>query len=365
MSESILGAPMRLGLYGGLLSGGGAERVLSTIANCLSERGHDVTFFCDHKSEGEYRLNPDVALVYLGDETDSFIVRNFKRTHVIRETIKAKNIQVLLSFLEAPSFRAAFAVRGTEAAHVLSVRNDPSREYPGIARILARTLFSKSDAIVFQTSDAMASFSDVKTRRRAVIANPVPDSCFFTSDPGRSHKVVTLGRLSAQKNQAMLIDAFAEVAPDIECATLEIYGVGELENELLGRIERQGLSDRAFLMGRTDKPGNVLKGAGVFVLSSDFEGMPNALMEAMAAGLPVISTDCSIGGPKELIRNGESGFLVPVGGTHALAAALKALLSDDETRSRVGKRAQKEMDGFRTGSIVDKWEAILEEACRR
>ena len=354
---------MRIGLYGGLLSGGGAERVLSTLANCLSARGHEVTFFADRKTEGEYYLDGDVDLVYLGNGGESFVGRNFRRTRVLREKIGEKGIQVLLSFLAAPSFRAACAVRGTDVPHVLSVRNDPAREYPGKSRILARALFARSAAIVFQTSAAMESFMDVKTSRRAVIANPVPDSCFIECAPRTSCKVVTLGRLNAQKNQAVLIDAFAEVARADDEAVLEIYGEGELEVELRERIEERGLEGRAFLMGKTDEPGEVLKGAGVFALSSDYEGMPNALMEAMAAGLPVVTTDCPIGGPRELVVDGESGLLVPVGDARAMAAALSRFLSDGDLRSCMGERGRIAMAAYRTDAVVDAWETVLREAC--
>ncbi len=354
---------MRLGLYGGLLSGGGAERVLSTLANCLSARGHDVTFFADRKTEGEYRLDDGVDLVYLGTGDESFAERNIGRTRALREAIRRKDIQVLLSFLEAPSFRAAAAVRGTGAAHVLSVRNDPAREYPGKARALARLLFAGSAAIVFQTRAAMESFMDVRTARRVVIANPVPDACFIECDPGASHKVVTLGRLNAQKNQALLVDAFARVAEKDSEAVLEVYGEGELEGELRERIERHGLAGRAFLMGRTDRPGDVLKGAGAFAMSSDYEGMPNALMEAMAAGVPVVSTDCPIGGPRELVADGESGLLVPVGDAGALADAMLRLLADGNLRARMGERAKEDMTAYRTDAVVDTWEAVLREAC--
>lgn len=366
--ELILGEvgelAMRLGMYGGLLSGGGAERVLCTLANCLLKRGHDITFFCDHKTQGEYTLDPGINLVYLDNGNESFLSRNFTRTKVIHEACKSMGIDVLLSFLRAPSFRSAVAARGTDAAHVLSVRNDPAREYPGVARVAARGLFANSDAIVFQTEAAMSAFGDLRVPCKTVIANPVPDSCFIETDSAASHKVVTLGRLSAQKNHELLIDAFAEVARFDKDATLEIFGAGDLEATLQERIVRVGLVDRVRLMGRTEEPSKVFKSAGIFALSSDFEGMPNALMEAMAAGLPCVSTDCPIGGPGELIRNGETGFLVPVGETGEFANALKELLSDGRLRCRMGACAQNAMRGYRTDLVVDKWEAVLEEACR-
>lgn len=355
---------MRLGMYGGLLSGGGAERVLCTLANCLHKRGHDITFFCDHKTQGEYILDPEITLVYLDNGNESFLSRNFTRTKIIHEACKSLGIDVLLSFLRAPSFRSAVAVCGTDAAHVLSVRNDPAREYPGVARVAARGLFANSDAIVFQTAAAMSAFGDVRVPRKTVIANPVPDSCFIETDPAASHKVVTLGRLNTQKNQELLINAFADVARSDKEATLEIFGAGDLEATLQERIVCTGLVDRVRLMGRTDEPSEVFKSAGIFALSSDFEGMPNALMEAMAAGLPSVSTDCPIGGPSELIRDGETGRLVQVGDTREFAEALKELLSDACLRRRMGACAQNAMKDYRTDVIVDRWEAVLEEAYR-
>ena len=177
--------------------------------------------------------------------------------------------------------------------------------------------------------------------------------------------MVTLGRVVKQKNHELLINAFAKIAGYYPDENLLIYGKGnrDIEDTLKKKVEALGLEKRIKLMGPTTQVENVLAHAKLFVLSSDYEGMPNALMEAMAAGVPCISTDCPCGGPRTLIRNEMDGILVPTGNCEMMAEAISRLLSEYNTANNLSTSAKKRSDIFKPEIIFEQWKNYIEEIC--
>ena len=196
-----------------------------------------------------------------------------------------------------------------------------------------------------------------------VIFNDV-DPTFFETEYVGGKDIVTLGRLSEQKNHKLLISAFARVADKHQEVNLLIYGKGQLADDLSAYINESGLENRVFLMGNTTEAEKVLSEAGYFVLSSDFEGMPNALMEALAVGVPSISTDCPCGGPKTLINAGENGLLVPVNDIEALAEAMDRLLSDEELSSNLSQNAKRLALSYKTDRVFAEWKKYVESVIK-
>ena len=311
--------------YINAINGGGAERVMVNLANCLSSWGYEALFVTSYPAEGEYPLRAEVRRFFL-EETEikqSRIKRNVSRISKLRTICKAEKPDVLISFMAEPNFRAILATRGLPVKTLVSVRNDPNKEYAGkMGRMVGKVLLPMVDGCVFQTEDARKWFPKRLQKKSRIIYNAVREDFYQIERTPVRGEIVTCGRLVEQKNHAMLIDAFAEVVKEFPFATLKIYGEGQLRDTLQRQIDRLGLTEKALLMGATNDVGKALKTADLFVLSSDYEGMPNALMEAMAAGIPCIATDCPCGGPKELFGEAGAAKLVPCGDAERMKQAI-------------------------------------------
>ena len=187
------------------------------------------------------------------------------------------------------------------------------------------------------------------TRSVNVIPNPVNPLYIGnqkTEYNADSHKIVAAGRLSEQKNYKMMIDAVKLASDEYPDVLLQIYGGGELEDQLCSYIKEQGLDSNVKLMGRSDELYQVYKAADLFVMSSDYEGMPNALAEAMAIGLPCISTDCKTG-PRDLIDDGKNGFLVPCKNPESLAQKIKEVFAlSSQEQKNIGENAKNKIKSF-------------------
>lgn len=354
--------PKRVMLYINTLQTGGAERVISQLANRFAEAGYDVSMVTSFPCKQEYPLDFDVKRYNLEEAEikQSRVMRNISRIGKLRKLCKTQKPDVLLSFMQEPNFRAVVATMGLPVKTVVSVRNDPNREYAGkIGRIVGKYILPMADGCVFQTEQAKAWFPVKLQKKSAVILNAVNEA-FFNVTREKSADIITTGRLTAQKNHTMLIQAFSKIAQKHPNQNLLIYGAGELESELTAQIQALGLAGRVLLKGRTTDVPSALAGAKVFVLSSDYEGMPNALMEALAVGVPSISTDCPCGGPNALIRQGENGLLVPVGDAEAMAEAMDRLLSEEAFAEQLGNCAREQATQFKPEAVFTQWKAYIE-----
>lgn len=350
---------MKVLLYINVLSGGGAERVLTNVANYFVSQGHETVVVNTFETPKEYPLEKQVKHIYLEkeDKKGNFLARNFERIKKLRRVLKEEKPDIAVSFMMEPNLRLVLASVGLKNKTLVSLRNAPeSLETNFKQKILLRFPFFLADGVVFQTEHAHNYFGKRVKQQSRVIVNPV--NSLFYGEPyvGERKNIVTAGRLCAQKNQLMLIDAFSKLTEETE-DNLLIYGDGEYRELLQKRIDEAGMNDRIFLMGNESKLYEKMKSAKIFVLSSDFEGLPNALMEAMALGLPTISTDCDGGGAKMLLDHGKNGFLIPKGDTDALEKTMREVLSlTDEEREKIGACARETAEGFRYETIAKKWE---------
>ena len=248
---------------------------------------------------------------------------------------------------------------GLGIKHILSERNDPAH-FGGntITRIMSHLLMRKADGFVFQTKDAQVYYGGGIGKRSVVIPNPLfidgdyPDTQYVGE---REKTIVTTGRLNKQKNHPLLIRAFKRIAEEFPEYKLIIYGEGPERQNDEALISELGLQERVLLPGAiNDVPAKIYK-SSLYVLSSDFEGMPNALMEAMALGLPCISTDCPCGGPRELTTDGKDCLLVPVGDENALANAMRNVLSNKMFAIELGKNAMNIRERLSLDKICEQW----------
>ena len=208
-----------------------------------------------------------------------------------------------------------------------------------------------------QTDDAAAYFSDKVTK--TVILNPVKEGLPEPFRGERRHAVACFCRLEKQKNLGMLIRAFAEFSRTHGEWALEVYGDGGEREALAALAGELGVGEKVSLMpGRHDVHEAVVD-AGMFVLPSDYEGLSNSMLEAMAIGLPCICTDCPCGGARMVIRDGENGLLVPVGGERELAAAMTRVADEDGLAERLGAAAAGVRERLSSRAIAEQWSEVV------
>lgn len=330
------------------LGGGGSERVVSVWASQLAERGYDVGIFTYARKAGEYEVSPKVQRLTMTENIKDYLAMSYpKRYRLMREKVKVFAPDVVIGFLPRMQVWLAAVTVGLGVKRIDTVRNSPWHFYNGVmTKQLWKLCFRTGDLTILQSEDQKPFFSKAVQKKCVIVPNPLNEAYEKEGKTEFSEKAtrfVAAGRLSKQKNFPLLIKAFAkacEVHPDI---TLDIYGKGTdaYTSELQALIDALGVSDRVRLCGRTDNMHGELMEHDAFVMSSDFEGMPNALAEAMATSLVCISTDCKTG-PRDLIKDGENGFLVPTGDVDAMAERIKAVAElDAEAIKGMGAAARR------------------------
>jgi len=340
---------------------GGAERVMVNLANHFSQIGYESILVTSFRDKWEYPVASSVIRLSLENEEikQSRVKRNLSRIAKLRKICKDEKPDILVSFMAEPNFRAILATRGLPVKVLVSVRNDPNKEYGrNWGNFVGKVLLPMADGCVFQTQDAQRWFPEKLQKKSKVIYNAVKEDFFHIRRKPIRGEIVTCGRLTSQKNHKLLINAFADVVKRLPYAVLRIYGDGELRNELREQIDHLGLTDKVFLMGATSDVGKALQTADLFVLSSDYEGMPNALMEAMAAGIPCISTDCPCGGPRELFCNKET-LLVNTCDEEELSSKIYKLLGSYEDCVVASEYMKKSAKRFAPNIVLENWEQYV------
>lgn len=347
---------MNIAFYTKCLSRGGAERVTVSVCDYLSKTDDNIFIINQIKGNKEYSCPTDVERIILEKRSHNY----FAIVKHLRKVLKSKKIDVLIVMGVSNCIYAIPASYNLKTKVIVSERNDPNHFYgKPIVKYLSRFLMKKADGFVFQTRNAR-DFYDFDVDKTAIIYNPITLPPTVKKEITNHRKeIVNVGRLVRQKNQKCLIKAFSIIQKRHKDYTLAIYGEGGLHNELEDYINKLGLQKNVNLKGNTKNVLDEIKDAALFVLSSDFEGMPNALIEAMVLGLPVISTDCPIGGPSELIENEVNGILVPVADVDALAGAMDLVINDYVNASRMGENAKKIYEKLQIESIGAQWAAFI------
>lgn len=354
----------KLLFYINQLYSGGAERVMSNLASMFSTHGYQVVLVTSFRENGEYALHSNVKRLSLEDSEikQSFLGRNVSRIWKLRNICKKEKPDVVISFMGEPNFRALLATKGLPTKTLISVRSDPRLEYAGLVRgFLARHLLPTADGCVFQTKEAKRWFPVKLQEKSRIIFNPVKERFYQTQYRPVLGRIVSCGRLEKEKNYAMLVDAFTKTRERHPKSQLFIYGEGSLREKLQEKIKECGIEGNILLMGATDDIPKVLSEASIFVLSSITEGMPNALMEAMAVGVPCIATDCPCGGPRMLIDSGENGILVKNNDATALAEAMERLMNNPAEAAALGARAKERALEFRQERVFEEWKGYVDE----
>lgn len=339
----------RLFIMVGTLGGGGAQRVATVLANELSSR-YQVSVLIRRRISNEYSLNKDVEVIHLQKEGLDDI--QFARYVVLFK--KMRRPVACISFMFDSNRMNTWGKCKCRA--ICCERNNPAKKIPkAFDQTIAQ--YRKADHVVFQSETVRNLYDDDIKSHSSILPNPVSVTCYAA--PETKHRIVTAGRLHPQKNQAMLIRAFSEFLKDHPEYTLSIYGKGELEEELKALAENLGIADSVIFHGNVSNLHTKIADAEMFVLPSDFEGLSNALLEAMMMGIPCISTACE--GSTDVIESGVNGILTPVGNEQALLEAMRSLADDEELRYKLAQAGRKTGAGFRKEAVAEKWIEMIEK----
>lgn len=352
----------RIAFYCSSLTKGGAERVFANLAEYFNKKGYKVYVVTQYRYEDEYGISPGITRVISDltpEETGKGRIRNFiGRFTKLRNIFKDIRPDIVFSCNGKNNLMAMATNTFLKNKVVISVVADPKMEYPTkLMRFLSRTYFACADGIVLQTREAKAFFPKRIQKKSVILPNSLNPKFLKPRYEGeRKKEIVAVGRLDDNKNHAMLIRAFAKIAEEFPDYTVTIYGEGESRPDLERLIEQLKLEKRVFLPGRVDDIEERMYKSSLFVMTSDTEGMPNALIEAMSLGLPVISTDCPCGGPAELIKHGENGYLFPVRDEKALCSQLYYCLTHVSEMEAAGRRAARIQKNMNPESVNKAWE---------
>ncbi len=358
---------MKILFYISTISFGGAGRVMSCLANQFAVAGDDVALVTVCKEDREYLLNEAITRYTLtdGENSGNKITKNLKFISNTRKICKEFKPDVAVSFLREPNFRFLLGTVGMRFKKIVSVRCDPPREYPTkLLQIAAKNLYKFTDGVVFQTPDARDWFGKKIRDNSEIIFNQVDERFFDAKFEGERKGIVTAGRIDPIKNHAMLVDAFSKIADKTD-ENLYIYGEGRLRKPLEEQIARRGLTDRVFMPGNTDDIIGTVGSARLFVLSSDYEGLPNALLEALAMGVPSISTDCPCGGPRMVMKDGENGLLAPIKDADVFAEKMMWALEHPDEMEKMGQCAAEKAQAFQPDRVYQMWRDYIEKVINK
>ena len=350
------------------LVGGGAERVMTTLANGLSNK-YDVKIVTLTTTDSFYKTSDAVIIEGIGCSVNkkNAVAKLFTRIKSamkgffgIKRVIKRDKPDVVIAFLNSVSQPLLLlkSFSRLKCKIIVSERADPN-ERGFFSRWFEKNFFPKADVIVCQGKKAAEFFKKKHQKKIEISPNPICAEAIPPMHTGeRQKKIVGIGRLADQKNFSLLISAFSKLDERFYDYRLEIYGAGPMENELAELIKKLGIEDRAHLMGAKKNVMFEVADASLYVMSSNFEGFPNALVEAMATGLPVISTDFPTGIANEVVKS-ENGIVIPIKDETALIKAMTELLSDPERMKKMGIENRKFLDILNEESVLAMWEKLF------
>ena len=336
------------------LHNGGAQRVLVSIANYIAEQGYQVYIIASFDN-GSYKLNENIIVNYVGHG------KYLKFIKESRSQIKSLHPAAVISFEYFFNLLAAIACFGLKTKLIVSERNDPARVGSGILKDRIRNfLYRFANILVCQTPDARDYFPSYIRKKSVIIPNPLKPNLPVRIGGIRDNVIVTFCRLNSQKNLPMLLRAFKVFLNKHADYVLKIYGDGE-EAAGLKELSKQLMIEKSVeINAASDKIHDLVLNAKMFILPSDYEGLSNSMLEAMAIGLPTICTDCPCGGARMVIRNRENGILIPVRDEKALYTAMCSIVENTEYAEQLSREAVRLRDDLSIEAISEEWIKLIE-----
>lgn len=351
------------------LGSGGAERVVSLLANRMSEMGHQVEIICLMYDDVYYQTKPEVKLTVVPRVCPGNLI---KRLFWLRRYVQKSGTEVCVAFTEGVYCATICTLLGTGIPVIASERLDP--HYMSWQRNLLKKIFLPHAAwLVVQTEHIKSYFKGKVAHKTSIILNPVNEKVFevngerlMVNGDGltvKENTIISVARLFPQKRQEVLIKAFAKIAEKYPEWKLVIYGEGPLRSSLELLVKSLQLEGRVLLPGRTVNVIDELRKSKIFCLSSDYEGLSNAMLEAVCVGLPIVSTRVS--GTDELIHESVNGYVVDCGDTDALAEVLEKLMGDEKKIQQFSAESRKMAELFRLNHIVRDWLELMERVIKK
>lgn len=341
-------------------SSGGAERVLSIIADSFAkETEYDVTVVMLEEYRVDYDINPAIHVVAI-KKPQNKIKRLFYRIVKLREIFQ--NTDVIISFLWHINLYTIVSSALLSKRVIISDRSDPNNELIGnssFIKQLRRYMYGLADCIVFQMPDAKNYYPAKVQKKSCIIPNPINPLLLVPNLGTRDKSILIAGRLAPQKNIQLAIKAFFKFSKIHNDYVLKIFGQGPQKNELESLIRKLGITSKVRLEGFSDRIYEEMNKAGMYLSTSNYEGISNSMLEALGLGMPVIVTDCPVGGARQYVRNGENGILIPVNDENALLHAMNYIADNSEFVHKLSLNAVQIREQLAADKISKMWEDLL------
>jgi len=340
---------------------GGANKVMVELGNYLAEREYQVCFITYGSDQCFYSYDHRIGRIFIKTKLDGIKkVRRLAQVLELRKILKRENADIIITFENLAKLMAVLAVRFTKCKVLISERMDPYNYRPNRKKALYFR-YELADGCVFQTEKASEYFSKRVRKKSKVIPNfNMVNKADWVEWNNRKDEIAFVGRFSVkQKRQDIMLEAFKDIIPQFPEMKLIFYGDGPDLERMQAYAGSLGIADNVVFAGVASNIPELIKCSKLFVLTSDYEGIPNALMEAMMIGIPSISTNCSPGGARLLIQNEVNGYLVPCGDVEALSSAIINAISNPHIAEKYAICAQKSLERFSKSRILPQWEEYL------
>lgn len=337
----------------GRLGGGGSERVVALLANQMQKHGNEVWIISFGSAEKTYDIECQTLIINYRNTIDQILK--------LRSRICAMAPDTVIAFEYHIGMKTVLATRGMNVKVIISERSDPHAiDNKPLKKRLRNYCYCRADLIVCQTDDVAAYFSSEIRAKSLVIYNPVKEHLPRWDAQNHRKIIVNFCRLERVKNLPLLINAFEPIHHQVPEYKLEIYGDGNEKETLQKLIKMKGMDDCVSILPFTDKIHDLLSQCSIYVSTSDFEGLSNSMLEAMAMGMPVICTDCPVGGAKMMINRYRNGILIPVNDKEKLCEAMMATVDSLEKESLCYAQADRVRSDLSLEKITKKWMAVME-----
>lgn len=349
----------------GALGGGGAERVIVNLINTFENKGINTAAITVFSNKTTYQIDKRATIIHLKNNIKLPVFNRINSIIQIIRIIKQQKPDVVISFVDQVNIltSVSFLFIKNKIKLILSERNDPYVEPNSPRQRKIRDwAYMKADGVVYQTIGEKEYFNTIVSPRvpQIIIENPLKPNLPSYQPDKITNVFIAAGRLYHQKNYKMMIDAFEMVVKSGRIGyKLKIYGQGDLQDELTQYISVKKLDDYISLEGFSEDIHSVMATSAGYLLSSDYEGISNSMAEALAIGVPVVTTDYPSGGARMYVEDGVSGYLVKCGDTEGFANAICSIIDCKEKSINMGKTASERMRKLKASDIAQKWEEFI------